>query len=124
MPEVTGPFDVSLEPQPDPEAPAGRMIIRKRYSGAIEGTANGQMISHQVEGGVAIYFAIETFEGSVDGREGGFLLAHRGVMSADRRELDIHVIDGTGTGALEGISGRMDISQAGGEHHYTFDYTL
>ena len=46
-----GKFEVSLSPQKDEEAPAGRMIINKSYQGDIEGTGVGQMISKRIEGG-------------------------------------------------------------------------
>ena len=42
---ASGSFDVELEPQNDQEFPAGRMTIRKQYSGDLEGTGIGQMFS-------------------------------------------------------------------------------
>lgn len=50
-----GKFEVSLAPQKDDDAPAGRMIINKSYLGDIVGSAVGQMISKRTDGGSAIY---------------------------------------------------------------------
>jgi hypothetical protein len=59
-----GTFEVNLTPQQDEESPAGRMTINKTFSGEMEGTGKGQMISKRLENGTAVYFAIEEFEGT------------------------------------------------------------
>ena len=46
---ATGIFEVNLDPQNDENAPAGRMIIDKKYSGALVGKGIGQMISKRTE---------------------------------------------------------------------------
>ena len=58
-----GKFEVNLELQNDDVAPAGRMLINKSYSGGLEGSGVGQMISKRTENGVAVYYAIEEFTG-------------------------------------------------------------
>lgn len=119
-----GKFEVNLEPQKDDVAPVGRMIINKSYKGGLEGSGIGQMISKRTEGGVAVYYAIEEFAGTVDGRNGAFTLAHKGVMDNDSQSLEVLVLQGSGTGELENITGSMSIIQEGGVHTYELKYNL
>ena len=121
---TSGTFEVNLEPQQDENAPAGRMIINKKYSGGIEGTGIGQMISRRTDGGVAVYYAIEEFEGSVDGKTGSFTLIHNGYMSSETQSLEIRILQGSGGGELAGISGSMDIIQNDGEHTFVLRFEL
>ncbi len=102
---VSGTFDVKLEPQSNQDAPAGRMTIFKSYTGGLSGKGVGQMISKRTEGGAAVYAAIEEFEGKVEGKAGSFTLFHNGYMSSSRQSLDVVIVEGSGTGELEGIQG-------------------
>jgi len=119
-----GKFEISLEPQNDENAPAGRLIINKQYSGGLAGTGTGQMISKRTEGGVAVYYAIEEFEGSLDGKSGSFTLVHSGFMSAQTQSLEVLILEGSGSGELVNISGSLTIIQENGEHLYELDYEL
>lgn len=120
----TGIFDVNLEPQADESAPAGRMLINKTYEGGLKGTGTGQMISKRTEKGPAVYFAIEEFIGSVEGKEGSFTLLHKGYMSAEEQSLEVDILDGSGSKELESISGSLTIIQKDGKHYYEFNYNL
>lgn len=121
---ISGQFEVQLEPQQDEATPAGRMLIHKTYHGALSGLGLGQMISKRVPQGDAVYYAIEEFTGAVEGKKGGFTLLHRGEMSASAQSLEIRILEGSGTGALKGISGTMNIVQEGGAHRYELNYQL
>jgi hypothetical protein len=119
-----GAFEVDLAPQVDADAPAGRMTMNKRYEGDLIGSGVGQMISKRTEGGTAVYYAIEEFSGSVDGRRGGFTLVHRGRMDHDGQSLEIAVLEGSGSGELAAISGSMQITQDANGHRYALEYEL
>ena len=121
---ASGTFEVNLEPQQDENAPAGRMIIHKKYTGDVAGTGVGQMISKRTDGGAAVYSAIEEFEGTVHGKTGAFTLIHNGYMSSKTQSLDIKILAGSGSGELSKISGSMDIIQTDGEHKYVLNYEL
>jgi hypothetical protein len=121
---TTGKFEVSLEPQNDDIAPVGRMILNKEYSGGLVGVGVGQMISKRTGGGTAAYSAIEEFEGSVDGKTGGFTLIHSGQMSAQGQTLEVTILSGSGVGELSGISGSLEIIQEDKEHKYVLYYEL
>jgi hypothetical protein len=119
-----GTFDVKLTPQQDEETPAGRMTIYKTFSGEMEGKGKGQMISKRLENGTAVYFAIEEFEGTISGKSCSFTFMHKGAMSKESQSLEITILDGSGSGELETISGSMSVVQDGGAHSYELKYAL
>ena len=119
-----GTFEVDLTPQTDTNFPAGRMVIDKIYQGDIEGAGLGQMISKRTEGGAAVYYAIEEFSGLVNGKRGTFTLIHQGHMSKETQSLEVSVLEGSGSGELENISGSMLLAQDASGHSYEFSYQL
>lgn len=125
---ATGTFEVSVTPA-DPEVKeAGlslsRYLLTKTFSGGMSGAAVGQMLAGGPSEAVGTYVALERFVGTLDGREGAFLLAHRGDMSAEGYTLSITVVPNSGTGALQGLSGEFHLTIADGEHRYDLAYTL
>ena len=119
-----GTFEVDLQPQADADSPAGRMVIDKTYSGDITGSGKGQMISKRTEGGTAVYYAVEEFSGSVKGKNGAFTLIHKGHMNKDSQTLEVEILEGSGSGELENISGSMAITQDSNGHTYELMYEL
>ena len=119
-----GTFEVDLQPQADVDSPAGRMVIDKTYSGDMTGSGVGQMISKRIEGGAAVYYGIEEFSGSVNRKDGAFTLIHRGYMTQESQTLDIEILEGSGSGELENISGSMAITQDSNGHSYELTYEL
>lgn len=119
-----GTFEVQLTPQDDAEAPAGRMLIKKTYLGDMTGSGSGQMISKRTENGIAVYYAIEEFSGSVKGKSGDFTLLHKGHMSKESQTLTVTILEGSGKGELGGISGSMLIVQGESGHRYELTFEL
>jgi hypothetical protein len=131
MPLAKGPFDVKVIPQKsdNPIAEAanlGRMALDKAFHGALEATSKGEMLSVMSEvKGSAGYVAIERVTGSLDGRSGSFVLQHNATLSRGVPQLNIVVVPDSGTDALAGLAGSMNIKiEADGKHFYEFDYTL
>lgn len=125
---ATGTFEVSVAPA-DPEAEeAGlglsRFTLTKTFVGGMSGRATGQMLAGGPSDAVGTYVALELFVGTLDGREGAFLLAHRGDMDTEGYTLSITVVPNSGTGALAGLSGDFQLTIADGEHRYDLAYTL
>ncbi len=121
--QVSGNFDVAMQAQPDtfPE----RRGLSKRYHGALDATAEGQMLSCMGgRPGSAGYVAIERVTGTLQGRRGSFALQHSGLMNRGTPSLVITVVPDSGSGELTGLAGRMGIRIEGGRHFYDFDYTL
>jgi len=78
---ANGAFELDMAPQADPSAPAGRIVLSKTY----------QMISKRTDSGAAVYYAIEEFSGSVDGRSGALTLVHEGRMTKDTQSLEVNI---------------------------------
>lgn len=119
-----GTFEVDLTPQEDIGSPAGRMLIQKNYLGDMIGSGTGQMISKRTDNGVAVYYAIEEFSGSVKGKAGGFTLVHKGYMNKTSQSLEVTILEGSGSGELQNVSGSMLIVQDSNGHKYEVTFEL
>ncbi len=126
---ATGIFDVKLVPLAtdahDGKSPIARMSNDKVFHGDIEGTSQGQMlmIGTPVQGSAA-YVSIEVITGKLQGRSGSFTLQHSGTMTRGVGELNVAVVPDSGTGELEGMTGKFTIRIENGVHFYDLDYTL
>jgi hypothetical protein len=129
MQHATGAFEVSMTPA-DPEVvEAGlglaRYALSKTFTGGIEGVATGQMLTGGPPGdAIGTYIALERVVGTLNGRQGAFILAHRGDMGPQGYSLSISVVPNSGTGELEGLSGDFALTIADGKHLYDLSYTL
>ncbi len=126
---IRGSFDVRLTPRPSSEpegawAPAS-LIIDKQFHGALAATSRGTMLAVRTpEEGSAGYVALELVTGTLDGREGTFVLQHSGLMDRGQPRLSVTVVPGSATGALAGLRGTMDIIITDGAHEYDLEYAL
>jgi Protein of unknown function (DUF3224) len=123
-----GTFEVKMAPLAQ-DAPAGsthmRMSLDKTYTGDLLATAKGEMVALRTDvANSAAYVAIERVSGTLNGREGAFSLVHRGIMDKGAQELSITIVPDSGSGALAGISGVLDLKIADGVHAYDITYTL
>lgn len=122
---ATGTFEVKLDAQQDANSPLGRWLLDKTFAGDLKGHSLGQMLAYgDPRSGSAGYVALEVFTGSLNGKEGGFALAHKGEMDQGQQLLEVSVVPGSGSGALKGISGRLQIDIKDGQHFYHFQYRL
>ena len=106
---------------PQGRGPAtGRALIRKTYSGPLQGTAVGELLTTQGEGGAA-YLAQERVVGELEGRAGSFVLQH-GAAGGDGQEMRqwAFVVAGSGTDGLTGLSGTGTVAH----EQLTLDYEL
>jgi len=125
---ATGHFDVKLVPLAADEgrdSPIGRMSNDKQFHGDLDATSMGQMLmlGTAVKDSAA-YVSIEVVKGRLHGREGSFALHHNGVMDRGGGTLDIRVVPDSGTDALTGLTGKLDITIVDGRHLYDFHYAL
>lgn len=125
---ASGTFDVRMEPQSEDKgegASLGRMSLNKQFRGSLDGVSKGEMLT-AMSGvkGSAGYVAFERFSGSLDGRNGTFVLQHTGIMNRGTPLQSVTVVPDSGTGQLEGLAGTMVIQIADGKHSYDFDYTI
>jgi Protein of unknown function (DUF3224) len=126
---AAGPFEVKLAPLATAwagdAAPLARMSIDKQFTGDLEATSQGEMLAASTTvKNSAGYVAIEKVTGTLHGREGTFILQHSATMNRGAPSLSIAVVPDSGTGALTGITGTMQINIADKKHSYIFDYSL
>ncbi len=94
---ATGTFEVKLAPQslahPQADSALGRMSLDKVFSGDLQGTSEGEMLTAGSPAkGSAGYVAIERVSGTLDGRTGTFVLQHSGTMNRGALELSVRVV--------------------------------
>lgn len=98
---------------------------KKFVSGPLSGSSRVEMLScRDGESGAAAYVALERFNGILEGKSGGFVLMHSGVMTKEAQTLAVSVVPGSGTGELKGIAGSMTIEIEEGSHRYGFEWTI
>jgi hypothetical protein len=121
-----GPFDVKVTPQESaPGAAVARMLLYKEFRGDLEAIAHGEMMAtHEPLTGAGVYVALDRVMGTLHGRSGSFLIAHRGIRNADGQELSIVIVPGSGTGQLTGITGTMGIEIVEKAHFYSVEYEV
>jgi hypothetical protein len=124
-----GTFEVRLTPQSlahaDADATLGRFAIDKQFQGDRVGTSRGEMLSARTPiDGSASYVAIERVTGTLQGRQGSFVLQHSGTMNRGAQQLVISVVPDSGMGDLEGLTGTMTLQIADGAHAYDLAYAL
>ena len=129
MPIASGTFVLQMEMEPGLDlgdgAQTGSFRFDKQFSGGLEATSVVQMISAgNPATGSAAYVAIERIAGTLDGRAGSFMTCHRGIIDGGDASLEVTIVPGSGTGALEGIRGSMTIRIEAGVHHYALDYSF
>ncbi|MEF2266649.1 DUF3224 domain-containing protein [Janthinobacterium sp. LS2A] len=129
MPSITGTFDVTITPETLSDTAAqsglGRLSLDKRYHGALEASAQGEMLSARASvSGSAGYVALERVEGTLDGRRGSFYLQHSGTMTRGAPALSVTVVPDTGTEQLQGLRGSLAIRIEDGKHYYDFTYDI
>lgn len=123
-----GPFDVKATPEP-PFAEAsdgvtfGRVTFVKTFTGALAATSTVHMMAARTpEATSAAYVALEHVTGTLDGKAGAFALVHLGLGDRGAKSLRVTVVPASGSGALAGLRGEMQIDIVDGQHFYTFDY--
>jgi hypothetical protein len=129
MKRASGSFDVTVQPLPNAEVSAdpmlGRFLLIKKFSGDLEATARGHMLSAGTPTqGSAAYVAIDKVTGALQGRKGGFVLQHTGSMKRGVPSLSVMVVPDSGTGELVGLTGTLGINIVEGQHFYDFLYSF
>jgi hypothetical protein len=124
---ATGTFEITMTPaEPEVGGAVGRFDFTKAFSGGLDGSGAGVMLSAgDPQSGAAGYVAIETFVGTLDGRDGGFALQQLGTMLAGEHILHYLVVPGSGHGDLAGITGSFQLTvDDDGTHRYALDYEI
>ncbi|MEP6632212.1 MAG: DUF3224 domain-containing protein [Lapillicoccus sp.] len=107
-------------------APVGVAVMEKVYAGGVEGhSATIFTSAFDMATGVGTYVALESFEGRLDDRTGGFAFVHSATTTgADRAREMFVIVPGTGVGELVGITGGGGMDTNADPHPVWFDYEL
>jgi hypothetical protein len=119
------PTELSPDPAVATGLPVGVSTMRKHYEGAVSGrSATLFTAAFDQSTGVGTYVAMESFEGTVDGRTGAFNFAHSATTGGtDRGEEFFTIVPSSGTGELSGIHGAGGMAiDADGTHRIWFEY--
>ena len=104
--------------------PTGVATMEKQYFGQTEGrSATLFTAAFDPASGLGAYCAMESFDGSLNGKRGTFNFNHSAATSGkDRTNEFFSIVEGSGTGDLRAIKGtggmRIDPD---GTHHIWFD---
>ncbi|WP_333737643.1 DUF3224 domain-containing protein [Streptomyces sp. IBSBF 2806] len=122
-------FTPAAVPSPPIEtaAPVGVATMTKSYEGEVAGrSATLFTAAYDQATATGTYVAMESFEGTLQGRAGSFNFAHAASTVGESRESEYFVVvPGSGTGELTGITGVGGITiDPDGTHRIRFDYRL
>ncbi|MGH9089139.1 MAG: DUF3224 domain-containing protein [Acidimicrobiales bacterium] len=122
-----GTFDITMTPGPSEIADTvNRFDFTKTFHGELDATAVGLMLTcGDPQAGAAGYVAIETVDGRLGDRQGGFALQQFGMMYGGEQTLHYEVVPGSGRGALDGVTGTFHLTvDDDGTHRYELEYDL
>ena len=126
--DVTG-WDQTPAAESDGGPNHARAVVSKVFKGDLEAESTADLLMYQADtAGLAAgagYVASERVEGSLNGRSGTFVMQHWGLSHAESQRTGGHIVPGSGTGELGGLSGSVEISVGeDGAHSMTLDYEL
>lgn len=118
------------EPEADPAGPTrSHATVRKQFEGDLAAESEARLLMCQADTADitagAGYVASEVVRGALRGRDGSFVMQHWGLSADGRERTGGHIVPGSGTGELTGLTGSVEISVDGdGGHTLTIDYEL
>lgn len=121
------PTSLALEPALETALPVSVATMEKHYSGDVAGrSATLFTAAFDQASGRGTYVAMESFEGSVQGRSGAFNFAHSATTLGDDRQGEYFtIVPSSGTGALAGIVGTGGIElDSDGTHRIWLEYEI
>lgn len=116
--EISGWEETDLPGLPGDIAYAAKM--KRTFREGLDGSSEGLFISSGTDEGSRSYIAVERITGTlVDGRSGSLTVHHGGLESSPETWFG-HIVPGTGTGGLAGISGSARIAHDETGAFFTF----
>ena len=105
-------------------AEVSRVHISRSFSGDLEGESAAELLIAKSEGGGG-YVGHDRVSGTLQGKSGGFVFQHTGVMGPEGVTNTGLIVPGTGTGELDGITGEGTmLADDEGNHTLTLEYEL
>jgi hypothetical protein len=103
-----------------------RATVTKTFRGDLEGTSSAELLmcGDASGGGGAGYIAQEVVTGTLAGRAGTFVLQHGGLRGAGEAYTFGNVVPDSATGALHGLTGKVEYRHDESGAVFTLDYDL
>lgn len=129
MTTYTGEYEITVwDAQPYVEPGSMGELSRVRAAKIFEGEISGRSTAELLMAGNDVgagYVASEQFVGSVGGRSGSMTVQHWGVAEGSEAASSGHIIPGSGTEGLRGISGKAVYKQdPDGQHRLELRVTF
>ena len=130
MPTAAGTFEVKLGGEEAYHEADGDVRLThangtQRFSGDIEGDGSIEWLMCYLPDGGARLVGMQRISGTLDGHRGTFMIDAIGDHDGKSSTATWHVIDGSGTGELAGISGQGGLDAQGGPTvSYHLDYAI
>lgn len=128
--EVRADFDITgwdQKPYDSAFGAEGRELakatVSKTFTGALVGTSVAQLLTVG-QGDGRGYLATEEFDGTLDGRRGGFVMQHGGIGDADEASAFGTIVPGSGVGDLASIRGTVEYQHDETGARVTVRYSL
>ena len=105
-------------PAHDSDPPVPRLshaTVAFAYEGDLVATSTCQYVMSYGTDGTCTFVGLERVEGSLQGRNGSFVLRHEGVYRPEGLEVGWTVVPGSGAGELAGLAGTGGYEVAAGE---------
>jgi hypothetical protein len=101
-----------------------RIYVSRRFSGDLEGASIAELLIAKSEGGGG-YVGHDRITGTLQGKSGGFVFQHSGLMGPEGVTNTGTIVPGSGTGELAGITGEGTmLADEEGNHTLTLEYEL
>ncbi len=105
-------------------AEVSRVHISRTFTGDLEGSSAAELLIAKSGGGGG-YVGHDRITGTLQGKTGGFVLQHTGLMGPEGITNTGTIVPGTGTGELEGITGNGTmLADEEGNHTLTLVYEV
>ena len=105
-------------------AEVSRVHISRTFTGSLEGSSAAELLIAKSDGGGG-YVGHDRITGTLQGKTGGFVLQHTGLMGPEGVTNTGTIVPGTGTGELEGITGDGTmLADEEGNHTLTLVYEV
>jgi hypothetical protein len=107
------------------EAKLTHAVVTVAYTGDIEGEGRVEFLMTYADDGSASFVSQERVTGRIGNRAGSFVLQGNGTYAGSTARTEFHIVPGSGTGELRGLSGKGQYSAGEGMvADYTLDYSV
>ena len=105
-------------------AEVSRVHTSRTFTGSLEGSSAAELLIAKSDGGGG-YVGHDRITGTLQGKTGGFVFQHTGLMGPEGVTNTGTIVPGTGTGELEGITGDGTmLADEEGNHTLTLVYEV